>query len=370
MILTIDTSTRSASAALSDGERIVAGRSWHSSVNHTTELMPAVSQLLDTRDVRPHDLEAVAVALGPGGFSALRTGLSAAKGLAMAVRIPIIGISSLDLEAFPFRDSGLPVCALLEAGRGEAASALFTPDGNRVREDRITGPDELLEEISAMSFEMLRTNGWNGLTLFCGEGMPLLGAKHQGGLGGTGGALPYAAVGQSRGAGGTGPGEAGAWRYRQSGRLAAPLSADAEHRRSQAPRPPGAGVVPQPSRSEWDAPTVTLPLRERGFVMTADAALLLGCGSVGQSVARLLGRDRAFGRVIVADRCLERAAAAAELCNGKAEALRVDCSDGESLGRVLGDVSVGAEHRRAANRGSDSADSRRDGSRSFLHRFQ
>ena len=74
--------------------------------------------------------------------------------------------------------------------------------------------------------------------------------------------------------------------------------------------------------------------------MTADAALLLGCGSVGQSVARILGRDRAFGKVIVADRCLERAAAAAELCNGKAEALRVDCSDGESLGRVLGDVTL------------------------------
>ena len=172
MLLAIDTSTRNASAALSDGERIVAGRSWYSSVNHTTELMPAVSQLLDSRGVRPHDLEAVAVALGPGGFSALRTGLSAAKGLAMAVRIPIIGIGSLDLEAFPFRDSGLPVCALLEAGRGEAASALFTPDGNRVREDGITGPDELLEEIKAMPFDRLMTNGRDGLTLFCGEGMP------------------------------------------------------------------------------------------------------------------------------------------------------------------------------------------------------
>ena len=176
MILAIDTSTRSASVALSDGPRIVAGRSWHSLVNHTTELMPAVSQLLDSRGVRPHDLEAVAVALGPGGFSALRTGLSAAKGLAMAVRIPIIGIGSLDLEAFPFRESGLAVCALLEAGRGEAASALFTPDGTRVREDGITGPDELLEEISAMSFDRLRTNGGEeetgGLILFCGEGMP------------------------------------------------------------------------------------------------------------------------------------------------------------------------------------------------------
>lgn len=74
--------------------------------------------------------------------------------------------------------------------------------------------------------------------------------------------------------------------------------------------------------------------------MTADTTLLLGCGSVGLAAARLLGQDRAFGRVIVADRCLERAAAAAELCNGKADALRLDCTDDESLGRVLGDVTL------------------------------
>ena len=74
--------------------------------------------------------------------------------------------------------------------------------------------------------------------------------------------------------------------------------------------------------------------------MTADTTLLLGCGSVGRAVARLLGRDRAFGSVIVADRCLERAAAAAELCDGKADAIRLDCTDDESLARVLGDVAL------------------------------
>ena len=184
MILAIDTSTRNASVALAEGQRMVAGRSWHSVVNHTTELMPTVVQLLDGRGVRPRELDAVAVALGPGGFSALRTGLSAAKGLAMAARIPIIGIGSLDLEAYPCRESGLAVCALLEAGRNEAASALIAPDGTRLREDCITGPDELLEEVDSR----LRGNdggsgnnggGGNdgdgetgGPVLFCGEGMP------------------------------------------------------------------------------------------------------------------------------------------------------------------------------------------------------
>ena len=184
MLLAIDTSTRSASVALAEGPRVVAGRSWFSAVNHTTELMPAVVQLLDSRSVRPHQLDAVAVALGPGGFSALRTGMSVAKGLAMAARIPTIGVGSLDLEAFPCRESGLEVCALLEAGRSEAASALFAQDGTRLREDRITGLNELLEEVDArMSWnDGNRSNNkarpsdaggvTGGLVLFCGEGLP------------------------------------------------------------------------------------------------------------------------------------------------------------------------------------------------------
>ena len=74
--------------------------------------------------------------------------------------------------------------------------------------------------------------------------------------------------------------------------------------------------------------------------MTADATLVLGCGSVGRAVARLLGHDRAFSRVIVADRCLQRTTAAAKLCNGKADSLTMDCTDDESLNRVLEDVSL------------------------------
>jgi tRNA threonylcarbamoyladenosine biosynthesis protein TsaB len=143
-------------------ERVVACRAWHSGVNHTAELMPAVAQLLEGRGLRPRDLEAVAVALGPGGFSALRVGVSAAKGLCAASRIPIIGVATLDLEAFCFRDSGrdsrIQVCALLEAGRGEAASALFGPDGQRLRADRVSTAAELLAEIECP-------------TIFCGEGL-------------------------------------------------------------------------------------------------------------------------------------------------------------------------------------------------------
>ena len=165
MLLAIDTSTRNASVALHDGTQVVSSRSWWSRVNHSSELMPSIVHVLESREVSPRSLSAVAVALGPGGFSTLRTGLSVAKGIAMTARIPIVGVGSLDLEAYPFRETGLTVCALIEAGRGEAASALMSMGtaATRLREDRITGSEELLDEILT----------WDWMTtLFCGEGLP------------------------------------------------------------------------------------------------------------------------------------------------------------------------------------------------------
>jgi tRNA threonylcarbamoyladenosine biosynthesis protein TsaB len=158
MLLAIDTSTRYAGVALADERRVLSARCWYSSVNHTAELMPAVSDLLKSRDLTPRDLAGIAVALGPGGFSALRVGMSAAKGLALAAKKPLVGLSTLDLEAFPYLESGLPVCALLDAGRKEVASARFGADGQRVRDDIIGAPEELLSEFSQS-------------TLFCGEGV-------------------------------------------------------------------------------------------------------------------------------------------------------------------------------------------------------
>ncbi|MDA0265085.1 MAG: tRNA (adenosine(37)-N6)-threonylcarbamoyltransferase complex dimerization subunit type 1 TsaB [Chloroflexi bacterium] len=162
MLLAIDTSTRYASVGLADDSRVVASRTWYSTINHTAELMPAVAQILDSHGLSVRDLDAVAVALGPGGFSALRVGVSAAKGLALAARKPIVGVGTLDLEAYPYLDTGMPVCALLEAGRQECATALFAADGVRVREDRVSAAAELLEEILDQG---------PGQTIFCGEGV-------------------------------------------------------------------------------------------------------------------------------------------------------------------------------------------------------
>ena len=158
MLLAMDTSTRYASVALADGDRVVVSRTWHSAINHTAELMPAVAQLMESRGLTAGQLDGVAVALGPGGFSALRVGISASKGLALVAKKPIIGVGTLDLEAYPYLKSGSRVCALLEAGRQECATALYGPDGIRLREDRVCTAEELLTEVT-------------GPAIFCGEGV-------------------------------------------------------------------------------------------------------------------------------------------------------------------------------------------------------
>ena len=162
MLLALDTSTKHAAVAITNGERVVMSQSWHSLYNHTSELMPSVVNILERVGVTPLQLDGVAVALGPGGFSALRVGLSAAKGLALVVETPIIGVGTLDIEAYPYLNSGVHVCALLEAGREECATALFDGNGIRVREDRVCTVDRLLAEVKATA---------DCPVIFCGEGV-------------------------------------------------------------------------------------------------------------------------------------------------------------------------------------------------------
>lgn len=161
--LIIDTSTQSGGVGVwRDGE-LKRTLAWRSRNNHTSELMPAIGIVLAGAGLTPADLQGLAVAHGPGGFSALRSGLGVAKGLAFAAGLPVVGVSSLEATAFSFRGLGYPVCAVIEAGRGAVAWASFaaTPDSWRRRTpDRVTEIDALL----------MRTGRH---TLFCGEGAEL-----------------------------------------------------------------------------------------------------------------------------------------------------------------------------------------------------
>lgn len=121
MLLAIDTSTRQTGIALYDGAHVLHEMSWTSQYHHTVELAPAIEFALSRAGSAPADLTALAVALGPGSFTSLRTGLAAAKGMAFAQRLPLIGIPSLDVLAAAQPVSDLPLAAVLEAGRKRLA---------------------------------------------------------------------------------------------------------------------------------------------------------------------------------------------------------------------------------------------------------
>ncbi len=99
LLLAIDTATRFAGLALYDGDIIRAEKYWLSHDNHSVELMPALVDMLAQQGFAPADLAAVGVTIGPGSFTGLRIGLSVAKGLALANRLVILGIPTLDVQA-------------------------------------------------------------------------------------------------------------------------------------------------------------------------------------------------------------------------------------------------------------------------------
>jgi len=122
MLLAVDTSTSQLGLALYDGAIVAAELTWTSRARHTVELAPALSGLLGRVGLSMSGLSALAVALGPGSFTSLRVGLAFVKGLALARKLPIIGIPTLDAVAasMPVQEE-IPLAAVLQAGRGRIA---------------------------------------------------------------------------------------------------------------------------------------------------------------------------------------------------------------------------------------------------------
>ncbi len=159
MELAIDTSTETASIALSSEGGVVAELTWNAGRNHTAELLPNLVYLLHQAKSNLEDIDGLIVAKGPGSFNGLRVGMSVAKGFALALGLPLVGISTLEVEAFPHAVTALPICPILNAGRGEIATALFQVrrgKWRRLLEEHITTLDGLLPEIK-------------GRTIFCGK---------------------------------------------------------------------------------------------------------------------------------------------------------------------------------------------------------
>jgi tRNA threonylcarbamoyladenosine biosynthesis protein TsaB len=125
MILAIDTATRWTALALHSGTAVLSEQGWYGRNTQTIELTPAIQAILRRADMTAADLEAIAVALGPGSYTGLRVGLSVAKGLALANQTPLIGVPTLDIVAAAFQPLEHPLLVVAEAGRTRVCAARY-----------------------------------------------------------------------------------------------------------------------------------------------------------------------------------------------------------------------------------------------------
>ncbi|MDY6866394.1 MAG: tRNA (adenosine(37)-N6)-threonylcarbamoyltransferase complex dimerization subunit type 1 TsaB [Chloroflexota bacterium] len=159
MLIAIDTSTSWISLAHYDGIYVRYEITWQSQHHHTVDLVPAMDLLFERTGTSPKSLIGCAVAIGPGSFTSLRIGLAAAKGLSLALNIPLVGVPSLDILAAAQPLDDKPMLAVLPAGRMRLAYIPYRVENSAWQAQEppsVIKAEELVKTINAP-------------TLICGE---------------------------------------------------------------------------------------------------------------------------------------------------------------------------------------------------------
>ncbi len=126
MLLAIDSATNTVGIGLRNDHRILAEHTWHSNVHHTVDLAPEVALLLKREQVPVTALTGLAVASGPGSYTGLRIGMALAKGMALAHKLPLVGIPTIDILAQGQPPKETAMLALLPAGRHRFAGRKYS----------------------------------------------------------------------------------------------------------------------------------------------------------------------------------------------------------------------------------------------------
>ncbi|GGK12609.1 tRNA (adenosine(37)-N6)-threonylcarbamoyltransferase complex dimerization subunit type 1 TsaB [Yeosuana aromativorans] len=150
LILNIETATTNCSVSLSkDGKTIVLKEDYDKNYSHAERLHAYIDAVLKEATVAPTQLDAIAVSKGPGSYTGLRIGVSAAKGLCFALNKPLISIPTLEALAHQVNQNDGVIVAMLDARRMEVYSSIFdSKNYNCIR----TTEAEVLNESSYSSY--------------------------------------------------------------------------------------------------------------------------------------------------------------------------------------------------------------------------
>ena len=161
LILNIDTASDIASVCLAKDRMVLQTAINENQKDHAAWLHPAIEQLLQQNNLKPRQLDAVAVSIGPGSYTGLRIGLASAKGLCYVLNIPLITVGTLEMMANAVKEEATDlICPLVDARRMEVFTAVY----DRSLEPRLLPHALVIDDTSFTS--LLSANK----ILFCGNG--------------------------------------------------------------------------------------------------------------------------------------------------------------------------------------------------------
>lgn len=163
-ILAIDSSGLVASVAVIENDTLLAEYTVNYKKTHSQTLLPMLDEVKKMTELDLESLDAVAIAAGPGSFTGLRIGAATAKGLCLALNIPLIPVPTVDALAYNLAGSASLVCPLMNARRNQTYTGIYQFEGNEMtvlREQCVLSLEEIIEEL----------NQREGSVVFLGDGL-------------------------------------------------------------------------------------------------------------------------------------------------------------------------------------------------------
>lgn len=158
LVLGIESATAQVGVAVGDGEGVWASAHSSRDRRHAENLTPQVNFVIEQAGCSLADVEAVAVDIGPGLFTGLRVGIASAMAFAYALRVPMVGVTSLELGAFAAMPSTKLIVPCWDGRRGEVFAATYRPNGDGIEqlsEPAVWTPEAFAEHLAQSGDDVL-----------------------------------------------------------------------------------------------------------------------------------------------------------------------------------------------------------------------
>ena len=165
-ILGIDTSSSVASAAIVEDDTLIAEYTVNLKKTHSQILLPMIDEIKEKAELDLNTLDAIAIAGGPGSFTGLRIGSATAKGLGLALDIPIVNVPTLEAMAYNLIYSDALICPIMDARRNQVYTGVYKSDGEKldaVKKQCAIAMDDLINYL----------NKCDEKVIFLGDGVPV-----------------------------------------------------------------------------------------------------------------------------------------------------------------------------------------------------